>query len=56
MHQKDITVIRIGVAVGAVARRHHLTPEGLLTYLKQIFPALDDQVLQRAAVLGAAPA
>lgn len=55
MHKKDILVIRLGVAVAAVARKHHLTAEGLQLYLKQLFPALDDGVLKRAATLGAEP-
>lgn len=55
MHKKDVLLIRIGVAVGPVARKHHLTPEGLLLYLQQLFPALDAEDLKRAAAIGAVP-
>ena len=55
MHHKDVLVIRIGVTVAAVARKHRLTSEELLMYLKLLFPALEDKLLKRAALIGVAP-
>ena len=55
MHNIDVLSLRIGVAVAAVARKHQLTPERLLIYLKQLFPALADRLLKRAAAIGTAP-
>lgn len=54
MHQKDILAIRIGVAVEAVAQEHHLTAAELLSYLKQLFPAQQAHILERAAEIGSA--
>ena len=55
MHQKDILVIRIGVAVAPVAQKHHLTAGELLKYLTQLFPAIESRLLERAASIGTAP-
>jgi hypothetical protein len=55
MHQKDILVIRLGVAVAPIAQRHHLTEGELLKYLTQLFPGIESRFLVRAASIGAAP-
>jgi hypothetical protein len=54
MHQKDILVVRIGVAVAPVAQKHHLTAGELLKYLTRLFPAIESRLLKRAASIGAA--
>lgn len=56
MHQKDILVIRLGVAVAPIAQKHHLTAGELLKYLTRLFPAIESRLLVRAAAIGAAPA
>jgi hypothetical protein len=52
MHQKDILVIRIGVAVAPIAQKHQLTEGELLKYLTQLFPGIECRFLVRAASIG----